>query len=266
MSLFFLIHITQVIRAGWNNFRAMVIGVEVVGDQEADSWNRRVNGKPSPDRDRESTRSTTTWSVESAPAHRGGGSPVGGVAALAGFGGLAMADHAKRGGRAALAAPPRAGVGRARGRGRSARVAALAGIRLARRRGCPGSTARSGSNRTSTRPPGGSRSSGRPASGLARSFTLDEIKALPRVEMTTELRCVEGWSEVVHWAGARLADLASATGLATRGGRPPTRAMPTACSITRRWRRPTATTTWGSTWPVPSIPRPCSATRWTASP
>jgi DMSO/TMAO reductase YedYZ molybdopterin-dependent catalytic subunit len=53
----------------------------------------------------------------------------------------------------------------------------------------------------------------------SRSFTLDEIKALPRVEMTTELRCVEGWSEVVHWAGARLADLASATGLAARDGR-----------------------------------------------
>jgi thiosulfate reductase cytochrome b subunit len=32
--LFFVIHITQVIRAGWNNFRAMVIGVEVVSDQE----------------------------------------------------------------------------------------------------------------------------------------------------------------------------------------------------------------------------------------
>ena len=29
------IHITQVIRAGWNNFRAMVIGVEVSKDQEA---------------------------------------------------------------------------------------------------------------------------------------------------------------------------------------------------------------------------------------
>jgi DMSO/TMAO reductase YedYZ molybdopterin-dependent catalytic subunit len=53
-----------------------------------------------------------------------------------------------------------------------------------------------------------------------RSLTLDDIKALPRVEMTTELRCVEGWSEVVHWAGARLFDLASVTGLATRGGRP----------------------------------------------
>jgi DMSO/TMAO reductase YedYZ molybdopterin-dependent catalytic subunit len=53
-----------------------------------------------------------------------------------------------------------------------------------------------------------------------RSLTLDDIKALPRVEMTTELRCVEGWSEVVHWAGARLADLATVTGWATRSGRP----------------------------------------------
>jgi thiosulfate reductase cytochrome b subunit len=33
--VFFLIHITQVVRAGWNNFRAMVIGVEVVGDRGA---------------------------------------------------------------------------------------------------------------------------------------------------------------------------------------------------------------------------------------
>jgi thiosulfate reductase cytochrome b subunit len=30
---FFLMHITQVVRAGWNNFRAMVIGVEVSNDQ-----------------------------------------------------------------------------------------------------------------------------------------------------------------------------------------------------------------------------------------
>ena len=32
---FFLIHIAQVIRAGWNNFRAMVIGYEVVDEKPA---------------------------------------------------------------------------------------------------------------------------------------------------------------------------------------------------------------------------------------
>jgi thiosulfate reductase cytochrome b subunit len=30
--LFFLVHVAQVIKAGWNNFRAMVIGVEVVDE------------------------------------------------------------------------------------------------------------------------------------------------------------------------------------------------------------------------------------------
>ena len=31
---FFVIHISQVVRAGWNNFRSMVIGVEVVRDED----------------------------------------------------------------------------------------------------------------------------------------------------------------------------------------------------------------------------------------
>jgi DMSO/TMAO reductase YedYZ molybdopterin-dependent catalytic subunit len=53
----------------------------------------------------------------------------------------------------------------------------------------------------------------------AQRLTLAEIQALPRVEMTTELKCIEGWSEVVHWAGARLVDLAAITGLASRSGR-----------------------------------------------
>jgi DMSO/TMAO reductase YedYZ molybdopterin-dependent catalytic subunit len=41
-----------------------------------------------------------------------------------------------------------------------------------------------------------------------RTMTIDEVKALPRVEMTTELMCVEGWSEVVHWSGTPLRHLA----------------------------------------------------------
>jgi DMSO/TMAO reductase YedYZ molybdopterin-dependent catalytic subunit len=45
-----------------------------------------------------------------------------------------------------------------------------------------------------------------PAGRGVREFSLDEIKALPRAEMVTELKCIEGWSVVVRWAGARLAD------------------------------------------------------------
>jgi DMSO/TMAO reductase YedYZ molybdopterin-dependent catalytic subunit len=41
-------------------------------------------------------------------------------------------------------------------------------------------------------------------------LTLDDIKRLPRVEMTTELKCIEGWSIVVGWAGARVSDFIEA--------------------------------------------------------
>jgi hypothetical protein len=49
---------------------------------------------------------------------------------------------------------------------------------------------------------------------------LREIKALPRVEMVTELKCIEGWSQVVHWTGARLADFIAKYPPNTRSGDP----------------------------------------------
>lgn len=39
--VFFAVHIAQVIRAGWNNFRAMVIGVEVVEEERSPALERR---------------------------------------------------------------------------------------------------------------------------------------------------------------------------------------------------------------------------------
>ena len=39
-----------------------------------------------------------------------------------------------------------------------------------------------------------------------RPVTLAEIRALPRVEQITQLNCIEGWTIVVRWAGARFAD------------------------------------------------------------
>ena len=38
-------------------------------------------------------------------------------------------------------------------------------------------------------------------------LTLEEIKQLPRVEIVTQMKCIEGWSVIVRWAGVRLADL-----------------------------------------------------------
>ncbi len=53
-----------------------------------------------------------------------------------------------------------------------------------------------------------------------RFFALDDVKALPAVDLTTELKCIEGWSNVVHWTGARLADFAAKYGFGTKDGRP----------------------------------------------
>lgn len=46
-----------------------------------------------------------------------------------------------------------------------------------------------------------------PVAGLLLS--LDDIKSLPRVEMTTELKCIEGWSQIVNWTGAKFSDFAA---------------------------------------------------------
>jgi DMSO/TMAO reductase YedYZ molybdopterin-dependent catalytic subunit len=56
--------------------------------------------------------------------------------------------------------------------------------------------------------------------GKAQEFTLADIKALPRVELITELKCIEGWSIVVHWAGARFADFLAKYPMASRSGQP----------------------------------------------
>ncbi len=52
-------------------------------------------------------------------------------------------------------------------------------------------------------------------------LTLKDIKSLPRVEMTTELKCIEGWSIVVSWAGARFSDFLAKFPPATADGSPP---------------------------------------------
>lgn len=38
------------------------------------------------------------------------------------------------------------------------------------------------------------------------THTLDDVKALPWHEMTIEHKCIEGWSQVTNWQGARFSD------------------------------------------------------------
>ena len=50
-------------------------------------------------------------------------------------------------------------------------------------------------------------------------LTLADVQALPRVEMITRFCCIEGWSVVAHWTGARFSDF-------TRKYLPPNAAVP----------------------------------------
>ncbi|TAM81719.1 MAG: molybdopterin-binding oxidoreductase [Acidobacteria bacterium] len=47
---------------------------------------------------------------------------------------------------------------------------------------------------------------------------LGAIRKLPRVEMTTEFKCIEGWSVIVQWAGARFTDFMKTYPPLTRSG------------------------------------------------
>ena len=58
------------------------------------------------------------------------------------------------------------------------------------------------------------------APARAQAFTIEQIKALPRTEQTTEFKCIEGWSTIVTWAGVRLSDFLARYPLATASGQP----------------------------------------------
>jgi DMSO/TMAO reductase YedYZ molybdopterin-dependent catalytic subunit len=198
---FFLIHITQVIRAGWNNFRAMVIGVEVAGDGEPSSEYvahepleaglRRVSRRGFGVAGAAALAGLTTWRwLVTTSEEDGLPWPFRRVLQL----NERLAQVAFRMARLAPEFP--------RSAAREPRVNGEIGIDQ-------------GLDLTAWK----LRVIGSSGERGARLLDLAEIKAMPRVEMTTELKCIEGWSTVVHWTGARLADLANLTGLAARSGR-----------------------------------------------
>ena len=51
------------------------------------------------------------------------------------------------------------------------------------------------------------RSNSSPPSGTpGLLLTMDDVERLPKQELVTQFKCIEGWSEIVHWGGVRLAD------------------------------------------------------------
>jgi hypothetical protein len=57
--------------------------------------------------------------------------------------------------------------------------------------------------------------------GRRQTVPLRDFQSLPRLDLGSELKCVEGWSEVMHFGGVRFRDFVTRFGLATRSGRAP---------------------------------------------
>lgn len=58
-------------------------------------------------------------------------------------------------------------------------------------------------------------------SGEFLQLKLADIKRLPRTQITTEMKCIEGWSTVVTWAGVRFSDFLKKYPPATQSGEAP---------------------------------------------
>ena len=52
-------------------------------------------------------------------------------------------------------------------------------------------------------------------------LTMDDIKSLPKHELIYDFKCVEGWSQVQHWGGARLSDFLAKHKLGSKSGNGP---------------------------------------------
>lgn len=51
------------------------------------------------------------------------------------------------------------------------------------------------------------------ANGDTLKLTLDELKKLPKTEITFDFKCIEGWSQVTNWGGIRFSDFLKHYGL-----------------------------------------------------
>jgi DMSO/TMAO reductase YedYZ molybdopterin-dependent catalytic subunit len=54
-----------------------------------------------------------------------------------------------------------------------------------------------------------------------RTIRLRDMHPLPHTALVTELKCVEGWSQVMHFGGVRFREFLSRFALGTRSGRAP---------------------------------------------
>lgn len=193
--LFFVVHIVQVVIAGWNNFRSVVTGFEIIGKEDAEP----AVVVP------EKTISRRTWI--SFAVLTGGG-----LIGWAGWKWLRTHPLEQAGASAGLPAPVRNVLN---GNGAIAesifsehrlvktypRSAAAANVR---KNGTVGLETALDRNWTLQV---------KKLDGSILSVPMADIRKLPHTEIIYDFKCIEGWDQVSHWGGVRFRDFAEHYGL-----------------------------------------------------
>ena len=185
--LFFLVHIIQVIIAGWNNFRSVITGFEITGD---------VTKEVKPETEKTISRRTwVSFSVFTAS----------GFIAWGGWKWLRTYALEKEDVTAGLPVPVR-NLSNANDKlvekifnpGRLVKTYPKSmAAKTVRRNGTVGLESALEKNWTLTV---------EKANGKTLNVSLDEIKSLPHTEIIYDFKCIEGWDQVSHWGGAKFSD------------------------------------------------------------
>ncbi|HEX9509602.1 MAG TPA: molybdopterin-dependent oxidoreductase [Puia sp.] len=204
--VFFLIHIVQVMLAGWNNFRAMIAGFEVVKESEPEPRPSFQLARKGPGvwwrLFKKSNRLTVEQQIQRRTLLSFSAFIVLGAAAWKSWSWLKQqpSDHGVPG-------PLRKGLNtdekvfnKTLSPGHLAKTyPQSAAAKNVRTNGDIGLD-------TKSFDPGTWKFEVTRASKDTFSLSLDELRQLPKTEIVFDFKCIEGWSQISHWGGVKFSD------------------------------------------------------------
>jgi thiosulfate reductase cytochrome b subunit len=184
--LFFIVHIVQVIIAGWNNFRSVVTGFEIVDNKINDA-------RPSI----EKSISRRTWISFSVFA-------AGGLIAWGGWKWLRTYAREEETATAGLPLPVRK-VLNANG-ALSEKIFSPARLVKTFPKSAAATKVRVNGNIGLQSGFDNWKLIVEKANGAILPVSLNDIKRLPHTEIIYDFKCIEGWDQVSHWGGVKFSD------------------------------------------------------------
>jgi len=58
------------------------------------------------------------------------------------------------------------------------------------------------------------------------TLKMNDIKSLPKTDITFDFKCIEGWSQITHWGGVKFSDFCARYKLGTHSGKAPDKDHP----------------------------------------